>query len=169
MTRSIRTVLIILALPALLTIGCSKESDSGVFPRVVTLDVGAGANNPGAATVSVAGVDVAMLQIRLVSGPDEDVRVGSITFTASGTGNDAVDVASVDLWVDADEDGQYSAASDSPLAPGSGYAADDGTVTFSALNRVIPASGAETWLLTYTFSGSASLGDTFSASLVAIG
>ncbi|MHC5081610.1 MAG: hypothetical protein ACYTHN_21620, partial [Planctomycetota bacterium] len=156
--------LTLMAVPLLLLIGCSEGDYTGDFARVVYLETGLGPNNPPPASINAGAVNVSMLQLRLNAGPDEQVRVNSISFTGSGSGDESADIFSVDLFVDADGNGQPSGP-DIPLGVWGTFFFDDGKVTFSNINRIIQASAEETWLLVYTFSGAASMGDTFSASL----
>jgi hypothetical protein len=114
-------------------------------------------------------VNVAVLQLSMTAGPGGAVRVESITFTEGGTGDEQTDLGLVALYVDADADGAYSASVDTVLlaSVAGGYPAA-GTLTFPAVDRIIGASSSESWILVYTFTGSASTGDTFDASVASV-
>jgi hypothetical protein len=99
---------------------------------------------PGAANQSPTATGVSVLQIRLCAGLDEQVKVTSIRFTESGTGNAQTAIGTIGLYVDEDRDGNYSPAVDT-VALGSiagGFAADD-TALFSGLSRVIHPGSTE--------------------------
>lgn len=151
---------------ALLAVSCTKTDYSGDFPRVVRLSVTQGASTPPAAAVSPSASGLTVLQVACTAGTDEQVKVTSIRFTETGTGNAQTAIGSIGLVVDADADGAYAPAVDTETlgTVAGGYAAGD-TVTFSGLSRIVHPGSTENWLLVYTLNGTAGIGDTFSASV----
>jgi hypothetical protein len=127
------------------------------------LAVRAGVSMPVDGFVATSEQTVEMLQLRLVVSSVEAVRVTGLTAHASGTGNDAADVASVFLVEDLNQNGVYNAGIDPVLASGS-YGGDNGTVTF-ALSRTFTAGQSLHWLLVYDLAGSAAIGNTFTVQL----
>lgn len=126
------------------------------------LDLGPGPNSPPPREVSQCGLGEVVLQLQLSAAPPEDVQVDSMTFTASGTGDDAGSIAAAWLYEDVSGDGLLDVADlviDGPAA----YSGDDGTVTFSGLGEIIPASSTRNWILVYNFSGNVFWGMTFAA------
>ncbi|MHC4601546.1 MAG: hypothetical protein ACYS47_21335, partial [Planctomycetota bacterium] len=146
-------------------IGCSQDSNPGEFPRIVELSVAVGPSTPAAANVSPGAADLSVFQIALTAGDDEQVRVTSIRFTDTGTGNAQTEITTVEIYVDEDGDGNYSPSVDTavPGAVVGTYAADD-TVTFAGLDRVIHPGSTEYWILVYSLTG-AGVGNTFTASV----
>ena len=83
-----------------------------------------------------------------------DIRWNSITLQASGTGNDAVDIASVKAWKDVDDDGLVDPGTDQLLGSGV-YPSDNGTLVMNlSPPPVIYACPPEVpILISYTMSG----------------
>ena len=95
----------------------------------------------------------------------EDTRITSITFTASGTGDEVDDISSVGLYRDANNNGIHDVGD--TLIGTETFSFDDGTLAFSGLSEVKSAGTPQNWLVVYDFSGNASDGETFSISLAA--
>lgn len=131
-----------------------------------TLTLAPGPASPPARLVSVCATGEVVLQLDLLAGPLEDVVVDSATFTASGTGDDSLEIAAASLHVDNNENAVLD-ASDTPLGGPALCSADDGTVTFPGLSRTIAASSREAWILVYDLSSSVSVGSTFAARVAA--
>lgn len=93
------------------------------------------------------------MQLDLRASSAEDLRLTALQFTTAGSGDDAVDVASADLYLDADSDGALDLAIDSPIALGAVPAADDGALTFAGLSEVLAAGSITRWLVVYDLSG----------------
>ena len=129
-----------------------------------SLTVSAGPRNPAGGSVGASDTSVPMVQVRLTADL-EPITIDSVTFTASGDGNDISGVAAAALYVDADADGALDPVGDILLDGGRAYAANDGTVTFTFAGRTIGAGGVEDWLLVYDLSGAAVAGDDFAVSL----
>jgi hypothetical protein len=94
-----------------------------------------------------------------------NVGVTSVTLTASGTLDDATEVAAVSLYRDVNSNGLFESGTDTLLgAPGT-YSLDDGTVTFSGLSQTVPAGGSDLWLVVYDIQPGATVGGTFSVGI----
>lgn len=126
---------------------------------VGALAISAALNNPAAGNLPYPTTSVPMLQLRLVAGSTENVRVTSLKITATGTGDANADVTAAQLYNDADGSGTVTGG-DTPI--GGSQTFSGGTATFSGLTEVINsgAGGAETWLLACSFSGGTG-GDTY--------
>ena len=128
----------------------------------ISLAVSLGPASPPPRLVEKCGLGDVALQVGVAAGPTEDVIVNFLTFTASGTGSDDIDILEAKLFADNNADGLLDGG-DTPLALPQGYSGDDGTVSFSGLNRTIPASSSEQWLLVYDRSPDIPAGLTFAA------
>ncbi|MCZ6602929.1 MAG: integrin alpha, partial [Planctomycetota bacterium] len=138
-------------------VGCMTAS-----PGELTLSPGP--DSPPPRTLGPCVTSEVILQIDLAASPIEGVRVDSIAFTASGSGDDAASIDGVTLAIDANDNGIFDGF-DIPIASTSGYPADDGTIIFPSLNRLLPAGSAERWILVYDLIWPFSMGDSFAASV----
>ena len=129
-----------------------------------SLTLSLGTNTPGARTAGPCIADESVLQVSLDAGPMEDVRVDSVAFTASGTGDDGADIGGARLYVDADGDGRLGGL-DLLLGGPSIYVADDGVLVFSGLGRTLGASAGERWILVYDGAGNIPSGSTYAAAV----
>ncbi|MFV1951674.1 MAG: S8 family serine peptidase [Nitrospinota bacterium] len=135
--------------------------DSPFQDRV--LSVKTGSNNPGDRFARERDTDVPMIQIALTAGPGEDIDISSITFRASGSGNDASDITRVGLYNDINSNGVVD--SGEPLIASGSYTTDNGSITFTP-STIIKADTTENWLLVYDFNtvlalaGSVNIGGT---------
>ncbi|MGH8103126.1 MAG: DUF7619 domain-containing protein, partial [bacterium] len=127
-----------------------------VTPEVVHI-VGQGAltTTRGPATIPTTAqkgaTDVAMLQFVLTSGPSEGLKVESFTLTASGNGNDVLDVMLVKVYLDANGNGRFDTG-ETMLGNGQ-YSADNGTWVYTFVpSRMIATGQSETWLVAYDFA-----------------
>jgi uncharacterized protein (TIGR03382 family) len=105
-----------------------------------------------------------MAQYVLRASSLEAVGVTQFVLTGSGTGNEANGVTSVRLVEDVNGDGALDAA-DATIATGAVFPADDGSVVFGGLARIIGASSQQVWLVVYDFSAGAEAG-TFRVSVL---
>ncbi len=106
---------------------------------------------------------IAGVQLHASSGAHLDIS--ALTWTASGTGNDVLDVTQLKLWEDVTGDGKVDAG-DRRISGGTvQYNTDDGTAVFSGLTEQIAKSTCERWLLTYDFAASLVKNTTFTASI----
>ena len=124
-----------------------------------------GEGSPLSGGIENTGTDVTILQIALQVSEDEGILLNSLALTASGAGNEAADISEAKLWLDVNADGQAD-GSDVQLGSTLSGLTDNGMLTFNFLGQTMPASQIQHVLLTYTFNGSASQGETFQASLV---
>ncbi|MCR4318285.1 MAG: hypothetical protein NUW37_18230 [Planctomycetes bacterium] len=133
---------------------------------VGTLSVNAGSNNPSASTQTASASIVPMIHVRFVSST-ESITINSITFTASGTGDDSTSIAKVDLFNDVNGNGRFDTGVDQTLGSQTQtykFAANNGSCTISGLNFAVSPGTAQDWLLTANFQ-SANMNDTFTISL----
>lgn len=119
---------------------------------------------PGEQTVAFSGNPFVVLPL-VAEATGDDVRVDSLTFSATGELNDAVAVAAVQIYRDADSSGSLTPA-DSLLSPEDAvYDSDNGTVTVNMGSVVIRAGSPEEWLLVYQPGTGAAEGETFDTRL----
>jgi len=156
--KAFRVLFVGLLVSAVLT-SCSCGGHKRKKHKTRTGDLTVTGLNLGNQTVSPGTQDVPILWFQMQTN-QAIVVVQSITFKADGTGDDAAHVDNVELWLDANNNGQADAG-DTVLGSGT-YAADNGTVTISC-NRMIFSNTTESWLLTYDFNANAS--GTFTASI----
>ena len=124
-----------------------------------------GAATEPESTVNADDTDIVMFQVRAaVNSPAEPVRIDSIAFQATGTGDDWADVASVSLYQDRNLDGLLDPG-DILLDQPRHYAADNGRVRFVNLNMVIDHDKSRTLILVCDLAGTAADGETFSVRL----
>lgn len=162
-----RTVTLSIALLLLLVACGGSRSHSGGVPSAAgNLLLTAGALNPSASGIPSDAQDVTALQFRLDADPTEDLVIESITVHSSGTGDDGVDIAGVELWLDADGDG-LPGGGDTPLAGPAIYPGDDGDLTFTLGTMTLLAGTGAELLVVYDFQspGTAPLSNTFEASV----
>jgi hypothetical protein len=127
------------------------------FPGV-PLVAAAGPNTPGDAAVSTTAQDVPMLQLRLSAG--QNVTVSRLSIRAQGTGDDATEVQSVQLWLDADGSGTITSV-DTALGSPAAFSQDDGSVDFVGLNQALAPGTFRDYVVTYTLNSAT--GVTFQA------
>gem|GEM_PF-5043293 len=90
----------------------------------------------------------------------EGIFWNSITLQASGSGNDAFDIAAINVWADNDNDGKVTPG-DTLLGTGT-YPVDDGTVSINLVPApLIPAGSAFPIVISYTMSPTAAVGSTY--------
>ncbi len=127
-----------------------------------TLMARLGSNNPAGAVVYAGSADIPVLQIELEAGILEDVTVTDLMLNASGTANDQIAISSVNVYNDANGNGQLDAGETPALGTGS-YSADDGTVDLSGLAFTVGAGQIENLLVTYDLSPGGDMSLTFMA------
>lgn len=106
--------------------------------------------------------DNEMISLNGAADAVEAISWDTITLQASGTGNDATDIISVDVWLDSDNDGKVTPG-DALLGSGV-YPVDDGTVTIAlAPAPIIPPNGIVPLVVSYRMSlaPTVALGSTF--------
>ncbi|MHC5036637.1 MAG: phage tail protein [Planctomycetota bacterium] len=125
------------------------------------------ANSP-ADTVGTAGdFGVVMGAATVTAGNVEAVDLLTISVRASGTGDDASEVAGVFLAEDVDADGLYTMGTDRLIGTAGTFSSDDGTVVFSLAGESLPSLTSMTLLAVYDISSQAVGGSTFSVTFEA--
>ncbi len=145
-----------------------ETNDTSEFSPCVKppLTINAGPANGGGFVHQTAETQGIVVLHAVLSAGDQAVTVDAATFRAAGSGDDAADLAAVKLFADLDGDGAVDAGE--PQIGGTRtFAADDGEVTFSALDRTIAAGESESWILTYDAGRSACPCETYRPSLEA--
>ena len=132
------------------------------------LTISAGDNNPAAETILNNATNEEMIQLKLTAGSSEGINISSITFTSSGTGDEANDItaSSVKLYNDINNNGAFDSGTDTQIGTDQSWSGDNGTVTFSGLSESISQSSSENWILICSFAGGIDDGKTFQVSLV---
>jgi len=113
----------------------------------VAVTVTAGSGNSTPVTVSSGSATVPVLRFRLT--PATTFSLTDITLSASGSGNESVDVSDVKLYLDANGNGQVD-GSDMQLAHGT-YPENDGTVKLT-ITPPYGVTGPTYFVVTYDFS-----------------
>ena len=113
---------------------------------------GAGVNTPGASSsAQKSGVNVPMVQLVTTATGTENAKITSVTIQASGTGNDALDIVAVKLYLDVNGNGVVDTG-DTLLAGGT-FSADDGSLNLPLTTALTVMSGTpQNLLVTYDFS-----------------
>jgi len=113
---------------------------------------GTGLNTPaGSSTAQKSGVNVPMVQLVTTATGTENAKITSVTVQASGTGNDALDIAAVKLYLDVNGNGVVDTG-DTLLASGT-FSGDDGSLNLPLTTALTIMSGtAQNLLVTYDFS-----------------
>ena len=140
------------------TVSGGQKTVSGVG----TLSWAAGANNPVSSGIDLADTNVVMLQLRLTASSAEDIVISKLIVRGSGTGSELADIDSVALYRDVDGNGLRDVGSDVILQAATGFAADDGSVTFNlSPAETLDAATSQNWLVVYNFSGAGTTGDNY--------
>lgn len=101
-----------------------------------------------------------MASLLVTADPTEAILWNSIDLQAFGSGNDALDIASVDVWLDGDNDGAVGLA-DTPIGSGV-YAVDNGLLSIALSSpQVIPAGGSVPVVISYTMGPAPSFGSRY--------
>ncbi len=122
-----------------------------------------GAAAPANGTAQPGATDVPMLQVTF-SAQAEDVQLSTLTFDATGTGDEVLDITRARLFRDTNANGIVDAADVQAGLPQS-FAADNGVLTFALSAEVVPTAGVRSYLLAYDFSGAPTGAETFIAHL----
>lgn len=127
--------------------------------------------SPGAqanAYMNGSGFMLQRFTIAYPSGPTNAVT--GITVTASGTGDDLSDYASVDLYRDANSNSTYDAGTDVQVDTTTAFSADNGTVTFalSGSESVFAAGTTREYFVIVGFNTNGSNGDTFQSQITGV-
>lgn len=130
------------------SLSLSGSGGSLPAPPVVTAPALAlGVANGPDASVGNPTCPTGMLQIELQAGSHEELWVDAITLRASGSGDDAQDIARVRIYLDNGGNGRVGAG-DRLVGEGT-FSADDGTLTIGGLNVEVDAGGTNHLLVVY--------------------
>ncbi len=143
---------------------------SAAFTAANYLDVAlsAGLNNPGASNESASGELIPMVQFVVdATSASENIELNSVIVNASGTADDANDIATngILLYRDVNENGTIETGTDQYLNSAAGFSADDGTATINLSAYNISSGSQATFLVAYNLAGTAGIGDTFIGSV----
>jgi hypothetical protein len=150
---------------AITTTGAPIESGIATVSLTGALTLSEGSANPAAHNIASDEQNLEMLQLNLSASATEAVDISSIVFSTSGTGNENVDVDSVKLYLDVNNNGEYDFGIDSQIGSTITNSADNGTLTFGSLSEQISAAQNENWLIIYYLNGTAGNNETFRAYL----
>ena len=103
--------------------------------------------------------DNEMISFWVSADPIEPVSWDTVTLKASGTGNDAADIAAVKVWLDNDNDGKVTPG-DTLMGTGT-YLLNNGQVTIALAPPMIPAGGQISALISYTMNPPLPPGNTY--------
>ncbi|GEM_PF-2634847 len=128
-----------------------------------TLNLSAGPANPADADIYGNETDHLMFHLTLTAGAVEDVDITSVRITHQGSGSMSPDVTTVRLIKDVNLNDVYDSGTDTEL----GSVSPSSHLIDFSISDTVTASGTNGWFVLYTFSGSASVGDDFQATLQA--
>ncbi|MHC4873230.1 MAG: hypothetical protein ACYTFY_15410 [Planctomycetota bacterium] len=125
-----------------------------------------GGSNPGNTSEPKANdaADLAMIQFVLAASTRENITLNSVTFTASGTADDSIDITSARLYRDENNNGTVDGGG-TPIGTTAYFSADDGTITFGSLSETLTAGSVNRYVVGYSLNGSATNGETLTLSL----
>jgi len=148
--------------------GGRKTVVGGTTPGTLALSVGG--DDPGYRNIASAATDEVMFQLLLSAGSNESVDISSITFFTSGDGEEDLDLTSVLLYQDVDNDGQLNTLNDRLIGSISTGISDDGDLVFTpSPSERIDAGSSENWLVVYNFDSDAADGDDYKVGLAGNG
>ena len=126
-------------------------------------------NGPGSATAVSGTATAQMLLDVTLDSANEQFTLTEMTFTASGSGNDASAFSELALYED-DGDGVYSFANDTLATAftGAGFSADNGDYVATLSDSNFNGPSSRRFFLIATLNGTALSGETFNAGLSAI-
>jgi gliding motility-associated-like protein len=139
--------------------------DNMRFISAGELSIQKGPNSPAVWYSAPDKTNVVMLQLQLTAAPIESVKISSITFFASGSGNDKRKVSGVRIYDDANNNGSYDPGVDTQIGIEQSYAMDNGSITFKDVNVTFSPGEVKYWLVTYDFNDKASTGEEFKIGL----
>ncbi|MCO5171960.1 MAG: VCBS repeat-containing protein [Planctomycetes bacterium] len=146
--------------------GLPLQSGMKTISSIGSVRVLLGPNSPPNAAAFPNSQDLGLLQLELRTSSAEPVRVSQLRLRASGSGNDAVDVARADLWLDVDSDGKLDLAVDQPIVFSAVPQADDGVLVFDGVAQTLQPASIVRWLVVYDLAGTAVDGATFRVDLL---
>ncbi len=135
----------------------------------IFLGVNNGANSFWSSNERNDATGLALLQIHLQAASVGTPRIHSLTLSAGGTVQDATDIGAVSLYLDVDRNGLFDLGRDILLSGPLTFSSDNGTVTFSGLNRDIPQGLSRDWIAVVDLNGNGTPGKTLSLQVDTIG
>lgn len=132
-------------------------------PEFVIAD--ASAANPVTAYLGTDGNVCQAFTISYPGGPDD--KPGAIVIGGTGTADESTDLSAVELWYDADDDGQFDAQLDT-LLDTQNFTQDDGQVSFSipGSHPDFQATDTRRYFVVYNLNVNADDGETFKSFVV---
>jgi hypothetical protein len=131
-------------------------------PPNVAISKGAQSPTGGDVYLRESPLTQAMLQINIAN-TGQTLNIGMIRIHAQGTGDDANDIQSVELYKDMNSDGQIDPGDPQPLASGT-FSSDDGQVDLTVdADKEFPVLNGTKALIVYVLKPSTPNGATFSA------
>jgi uncharacterized repeat protein (TIGR01451 family) len=114
--------------------------------------VAPGKNTPAvSSSAQVSAQNVPIIQLVTMATGTENVKINSVTIQASGTGNDALDISAVKLYLDVNGNGVVDSG-DTQLSSGT-FSADNGSLNLPLGTALTVMSGTpQNLLVTYDFS-----------------
>lgn len=136
------------------TVNGLPQNGASILVPGPSVTLGAGANNPvGPIATDNDSNGVVALQASLTALPFDDVTITSVTASVTGTANDATDISNARLFLDTDADGAVDGGDVLLSTVSNPFAVDDGSVTFTGFNQLVPISQSVNILVVYDFSG----------------
>jgi uncharacterized repeat protein (TIGR01451 family) len=129
-----------------------------------TLTVDLGAHNPSSGIYKNNDENISLLQISLSANNIENWNISSLTFSTSGSINEATDISKIFLYQDTNQNGQKDAG-DLLIKEINPPTSDDGNLIFTNLSGVIDQNTTESWILVYSLSGQAAGEENFKVNL----
>ncbi len=119
-------------------------------------------NGPSAGNISKSSQQQPMLVLILTAGNAEDVEISEFQFKASGSGNDATAIDSIEIWEDLNKNNVIDIGIDRLITSGADFSTNDGIITEAFTTpEVIDAESNEQWIVAYDFAGTAANNDQF--------
>ncbi|MBI5359950.1 MAG: right-handed parallel beta-helix repeat-containing protein [Planctomycetes bacterium] len=138
-----------------------------IYPQTANyIEVKAGDKNTQNTTESTMAVQMEMLQFSITANASQNIKLASLTITASGTANESVDVlpGNVKLYADVNNNGIVD-SDDIQLGDGASFSADNEELTITNFNLTIPDGVTKYLILSYSLSGTAEQDMTFKAEI----
>ncbi len=108
--------------------------------------------------------NIAMMQMKVNTGSEEDVTISSFDIRAYGTGNDKDGVSVLGVYLDNDLDGKVG--TDDKIVSLQKFEKDD-IIAVVGLNQIIPANSTKYLVFSYKMSNSTSNGQTYYFEVIA--
>lgn len=126
-------------------------------------------NGPQAADTVNSDAEGVVLADFTVTTKNSDFTVSSITFTASGTGDDSSAFSSLAVYEDTNQSGTFDAQTDMMISmEGTAFSADNGTFTASMTDTDFGGPSTRTLFLVGNLFGSAATAETFNAAVTSM-